>query len=74
MARLAAASGLVKQVNLGGIHHRAGRVQRLRYVFLTRQEEDALRALAARGVTVTAQDVPAARPHPLDDVLAAQGG
>ena len=74
MARLAAASGMVKQVNLGGIHHRAGRVQRLRYVFLTRQEEDALRALAARGVTVTAQDVPAARPHPLDDVLAAQGG
>ena len=63
----------VRTVNLGGIHHRAGRAQRLRYVFLTPEEEDALRALAERGVTVTAQDVPAARPIPLDEVLAAEG-
>ena len=74
MARLAEASALVRQVNLGGIHHRAGRVQRLRYVFLTPDEESALRTLAARGVTVTAQDVPAARPHPLTEVLAGGGG
>ena len=72
MDRLAAASG-IRAVNLGGIHHRAGRTQRLRYVFLTREEETALRALAQRGVTVTAQDVPAARPIPLDEVLAAHG-
>ena len=72
MDRLVAATS-IRAVNLGGIHHRAGRTQRLRYVFLTPAEEDALRALADRGVTVTAQDVPSARPIPLDEVLAADG-
>jgi len=72
MARLVAATA-IRTVNLGGIHHRAGRTQRLRYVFLTPDEEAALRALAARGVTITAQDVPAARPIPLEEVLAAHG-
>ena len=60
----------VDAVNVGGIHHRAGRVQRLRYVFLSPQEEDELRALAAAGARVSAQDVPNARPVPLDDLLA----
>jgi mannose/fructose/N-acetylgalactosamine-specific phosphotransferase system component IIB len=66
-------NGAVRQVNLGGLHHRPGRAQRMRYVFLTGEEEGALRDLAARGVTVTAQDVPATRPVPLDEVLAARG-
>ncbi|MEJ7808815.1 MAG: PTS sugar transporter subunit IIB [Gemmatimonadaceae bacterium] len=73
MARLVVASPAVRTVNLGGIHHRAGRVHRLRYIYLTPGEEAALRSLAARGVQVTAQDVPSARPMPLDDVLRAQG-
>jgi len=73
MRRLVDASGDVRTVNIGGIHHRAGRVQRLRYVFLTPVEEVELRALAARGVTVTAQDVPSAREVPLDDILSADG-
>ena len=72
MRRLVEASG-VRAVNLGGIHHKSGRTQRLRYVFLTAAEEAALRAIAARGVTVTAQDVPAARPIPLDEVLSSHG-
>ena len=72
MGRLVAATS-IRAVNLGGIHHRAGRTQRLRYVFLAPEEESALRALADRGVTVTAQDVPAARPVPLDEVLATDG-
>ena len=59
----------ISRVNLGGIHYRAGRTQRLRYIFLAPDEEQALRDLAARGISVTAQDVPAARPIPLDDVL-----
>jgi PTS system mannose-specific IIB component/fructoselysine and glucoselysine-specific PTS system IIB component len=69
MLRLVAAGGIAS-VNLGGIHHRAGRTQRLRYIFLNAQEENALRTLAARGVDVSAQDVPGARPVPLDDLLA----
>ena len=73
MCRLAAAVPSIRAVNLGGIHHRPGRTQRLRYVFLSPAEERALRDLAARGLAVSAQDVPAARPVPLADVLAGRG-
>ena len=60
----------VNAINIGGIHSKPGRVQRMRYVFLTPDEEQQLRDLAARGVTITAQDVPGARPVSLDDLLA----
>lgn len=73
MSRLVAEVPSIRTVNLGGIHHRTGRVQRLRYVFLAPDEEQALRSLARSGVTVTAQDVPAARPVPLEDVLNSRG-
>ena len=73
MRRLVERVGVIRQVNIGGIHHRAGRVQRLRYVFLAPEEEGALRALTASGVAVNAQDGPAARPVPLDDLLSARG-
>ena len=63
----------IRTVNLGGIHHRPGRSPKLRYVFLDGAEEEALRALAACGVAVSAQDVPAARPVPLDELLALHG-
>ncbi len=69
MARVVSGGG-VETVNVGGIHARAGRVQRMRYVFLAPSEEKQLRAIAARGVTVMAQDVPGARPVSLDDLLA----
>ncbi len=55
----------VKRVNLGGIHHRPGRTERLRFVYLSDVEAEQLRLLAARGIDVTAQDVPTARPVPL---------
>lgn len=73
MMRLVDATGAITRVNVGGIHHRPGRTQRLRYVFLSPDEADALRALARRGVDVSAQDVPAARPVPLDELLNSQG-
>ena len=69
MRRLIETNGQVRKVNLGGIHHRAGRVQRLRYVFLSPEEESELRAMATRGLEITAQDVPSARPVPLASVL-----
>jgi PTS system mannose-specific IIB component/fructoselysine and glucoselysine-specific PTS system IIB component len=70
MARLVdAASGRIRAVNVGGVHHAPGRTGRLRYVFLTSAEEDGLRAIEARGVEVTAQDVPTARPVPLHELL-----
>ena len=67
-------SGGIASVNLGGIHHRTGRTQRLRYVFLNNDEEAALREIATLGVSVSAQDVPGARPIPLDDILAGVAG
>jgi len=73
MARLIDLTGAIPRVNLGGIHHRIGRTQRLRYVFLAPDEEQALRSLAARGVDVSAQDVPAARPLALNEVLSGEG-
>jgi mannose/fructose/N-acetylgalactosamine-specific phosphotransferase system component IIB len=72
MARLCAAIPALRRVNLGGVHHRAGRVQKLRYIFLTAAEEAELRAMADRGVDVSAQDVPAARAIPLEALLAGE--
>ena len=72
MSRLVAAShGTIHSVNIGGVHHSPGRTGRLRYVFLTPYEEAGLRKIAATGVDVTAQDVPGARPVPLEELLAA---
>jgi mannose/fructose/N-acetylgalactosamine-specific phosphotransferase system component IIB len=65
-------NGGVRDVNIGGIHHRPGRTQHLRYVFLTPDEATALRDLAAHGAVVTAQDVPAARAVPLAELLTAR--
>ena len=73
MQRLVDATDAITRVNVGGIHHKPGRTQRLRYVFLTPAEEQQLRALAARNIEVTAQDVPAARPVPLEDLLSGNG-
>lgn len=70
MQRLvSAASGQIHAVNIGGVHHSPGRTGRLRYVFLTPDEEARLRAIEAQGVEVTAQDVPGARAVPLAEVL-----
>jgi len=63
----------VAHVNVGGLHHRPGRAQKLRYVFLSPDEERELRDLIAAGVKVTAQDVPAARPVPMEEVLGVSG-
>jgi PTS system mannose-specific IIB component/fructoselysine and glucoselysine-specific PTS system IIB component len=69
LVRLCAAAP-VRHVNLGGLHAAEGRRQRLPYVFLTDGELGQLRALAAGGVEVSAQDVPTARPVPLTELAA----
>jgi PTS system mannose-specific IIB component/fructoselysine and glucoselysine-specific PTS system IIB component len=73
MAALQAKVPDLQVVTIGGIHHKDGRTARLRYVFLTPAEEQELRALAARGVTVVAQDLPNAPAVPLEDVLVGDG-
>lgn len=57
----------LRRLNVGGVHHRPGRTERLRYVYLTPDEFAKLRSLAATGVDVQAQDVPTARPVPLTE-------
>ena len=74
MQRLVASNPSIRAVNVGGVHHALGRTPRLRYVFLTPEEEVGLRAIAAMGVDVSAQDVPSARPVPLNELLAAHPG
>jgi len=69
MYRLVTGVKAIGSVNLGGIHHRAGRSEKLRYIYLTPDEEGQLKALEAAGVEVTAQDVPSARAVPLPEVL-----
>lgn len=61
--------GVIEAVNVGGIHHRPGRDQKLRYVFLTPAEAEELQAIGATGVRVFAQDVPGMRPIPLEEIL-----
>ena len=68
MLRLVSDAG-VREVNIGGIHHRPDRRQRLRYVFLSPAEEDLLRQMADRGADVSARDVPAASPVDLRTLL-----
>lgn len=66
--RLCGLAPQVKRVNLGGVHQAPGRRRRLPYVFMTDAEAWDLRDLAARGVEVTAQDVPTARAVPIGDL------
>ncbi len=73
MARLVTAAPGIRTVTVGGVHHKAGRLPRSRYVFLTPDEEARLQALAASGVTVVAQDVPQAAATPLDVMLRGEG-
>ena len=67
LAMLASDSRGVPRINIGGLHHRPGRSPRLRYVYLSDAEAAQLKALAARGIEVTAQDVPTTPPVPLED-------
>jgi PTS system mannose-specific IIB component/fructoselysine and glucoselysine-specific PTS system IIB component len=57
--------GVIRRVNLGGIHAGPGRHPCLRYVYLSDDETSTLRRLEAAGAVITAQDVPTTTPVPL---------
>jgi mannose/fructose/N-acetylgalactosamine-specific phosphotransferase system component IIB len=71
MRRLTERAPAIREVNVGGVHHRPGRTERLRYLFLSVEEEQALRAMEARGVTIIIRDVPSARALRLGDLAGA---
>ena len=59
MAALHAADPVtVHRINLGGIHHKPGRRERLPYLYLTDEEMTRLEALEASGAAISAQDLP----------------
>lgn len=49
---------LLERINLGGIHHRPGREERLRFLYLDAEERGMIDRLRASGAVVTAQDLP----------------
>lgn len=54
-----------RTVNLGGLHARPGRRRILPYLFLSEEEQAALRRLAEQGIVIEARDVPTGPPVPL---------
>lgn len=69
MASLHAADGAaLHRINLGGIHHRPGRTERLPYLYLSDEELASLRRLADQGAEIVAQDVPTAPRVPLGEL------
>lgn len=70
MARIAAGGLLAgREVNVGGLHHRAGRVEVRSYIHLDERDRAALRELDAEGVTVSGRDLPGSRRVPPDQLL-----
>jgi mannose/fructose/N-acetylgalactosamine-specific phosphotransferase system component IIB len=66
-------AGVIASVNVGGIHHRPGREQKLRYVFLTPPEAAELEAMG-KSVRVFAQDLPGAEEYSLEQILQGAAG
>ena len=66
-------AGVIEAVNVGGIHHRPGREQKLRYVFLTSAEAAELEAMS-KSVRVFAQDLPGAEEFAIDRILEGEDG
>ena len=60
--------GVIRRLNLGGIHAGPGRRERLRYLYLSEGEIETLEALARDGVEIAAQDVPSSRPIGLGEL------
>jgi mannose/fructose/N-acetylgalactosamine-specific phosphotransferase system component IIB len=65
MAALSEAGVAIPRLNLGGVHHNPGRVERLPYLYLTDEELRLLEKMERAGVEVTAQDLPTATPMAL---------
>lgn len=64
-----AVPALVHRINLGGLHHRPGRVERLRYIYLGAADEALLRRLGRAGAEISAQDLPTTPAVDLEKLL-----
>ena len=59
-----------KQVNVGGLHYSAGRVQLGKVVYISEEERGALRSIAALGVELEGRGVPTDESMDLTQLLA----
>ncbi len=59
----------LEELNVGGLHHAAGKSALLPYVYLDATDREMLRALAALGVRLTAQDLPTNPAHRLEPLI-----
>ncbi len=60
--------GVIRKLNLGGIHAAPGRRERLRFLYLSDADVADLEALARGGMEIAAQDVPSSRPTELREL------
>ena len=67
--RFREAGGALPALNLGGLHHAAGKTESLSYVFLDDEDRARLRRLEDLGVLVSARDLPSNPEHPLAELL-----
>jgi len=63
--RLVESGAAIPQFNLGGLHYATGKDKVNDYVYLGAADREAARALLARGVELSVQDVPASKAVPL---------
>jgi len=57
------------EVNLGGLHHAAGREEVLPYLFLTSQDRERIVELEEEGAIVSARDLPSSPRRNASDLL-----
>ncbi len=59
----------LEELNVGGLHHAAGKEAVLPYVYLDAKDREMLRTLAGLGVRLVAQDLPTNPSHRLEPLL-----
>ena len=65
---LVTAGAAIASFNIGGLHYAPGKDKVHESVYLDAADRAAARALLARGVALSVQDVPASRPLPLESL------
>jgi mannose/fructose/N-acetylgalactosamine-specific phosphotransferase system component IIB len=57
------------KVNMGGLHYTANRKKYLSYLFLSDNEVEDIRLLAAKGISIYCQDVPTSKKYNIMDII-----
>ncbi len=74
LVRLVKGGAHFPAVNVGGMHYKDNSRELLPYVFVSPSDIKAFKFLEKQNITITCQDTPAARKHPLGSLLAKISG